>query len=236
MAATPRETADASCIAGWVSGAASGDRWAWEQLIGHYGRLIWAITQEFRLAESDAGDVAQVTWLRLLEHIGRLEHPERVGSWLASTARHECLRLLAARRRVILSPDTEALDGIVDPEPAAEEAVIAAERARAVREAVARLPQRHQQLLSMLMTDPPVPYAEISATLGVPVGSIGPARARYLARLQAILLGTQRTKRLGAQAAALIGSCGHARLPKRPGGEVRGEKQCRAATGRSGRS
>ena len=79
-------------IAGLVRGAAAGDRWAWERLIDQYARLIWAITAEFKLVESDAADVAQTTWLRLLEHIDRIEYPDRVGSWLAATARNECLR------------------------------------------------------------------------------------------------------------------------------------------------
>jgi hypothetical protein len=45
-----------------------------------------AVTHDFRLAESDAADVVQATWLRLLEHIDRIEQPARVGSWLAATA------------------------------------------------------------------------------------------------------------------------------------------------------
>ena len=75
-----------------VRRAAEGDRWAWERLVDQYDRLIWSITGEFKLVESDAADVAQTTWLRLLEHIDRIEYPDRIGSWLAATARNECLR------------------------------------------------------------------------------------------------------------------------------------------------
>ena len=82
--------------------AAEGDRQAWERLVDQYERLIWSITVEFKLVESDAADVAQTTWLRLLEHIDRIQYPDRVGSWLAATARQECLRSLAARKRVVL--------------------------------------------------------------------------------------------------------------------------------------
>ena len=74
-----------------------------ERLVDHYARLIWGITNEFRLVESDGADVAQTTWLRLLQHIDRIENPERVGEWLAATARNECLRVLAAPGRSCLT-------------------------------------------------------------------------------------------------------------------------------------
>ena len=90
-------------VARLVRRAAEGDLGAWERLVDQYARLIWSITGEFKLVESDAADVAQTTWLRLLEHIDRIEYPARVGSWLAATARHECLRSLAARKKVARS-------------------------------------------------------------------------------------------------------------------------------------
>src|ERR1700727_3445547 len=89
-------------IAELVQGAAAGDAAAWDGLMDQYGRLIWSITRDFKLVESDASDVVQTTWLRLVEHIDRLEHPERVGAWLATTARNECLRTLAGHRRARL--------------------------------------------------------------------------------------------------------------------------------------
>ena len=102
MAAEDLESTD---VARLVRRAAEGDLQAWERLVDQYARLIWSITGEFKLVESDAADVAQTTWLRLLEHIDRIEYPARVGSWLAATARHECLRSLAAHKRVVLSQD-----------------------------------------------------------------------------------------------------------------------------------
>ena len=101
-----RDEIDTSDVAQLVRLAAEGDRRAWEGLVDQYSRLIWAITRDFKLVESDAADVAQVTWLRLLEHIDRIEHPDRVGSWLAATARNECLRSLAARKKVVLAEDS----------------------------------------------------------------------------------------------------------------------------------
>jgi len=170
-----------------VRRAAEGDGSAWERLVGQYQRLLWSITREFKLVESDAADVAQATWLRLFENIHRLEHPDRVGSWLATTARHECLRSLAARKKVVLTQDDGAYGHMAAAEPEIDEQLLADERAQLVREALTRLPRRWQQLLELLMADPPASYAEISDQLGLPVGSIGPTRGRSLARLRGIL-------------------------------------------------
>ncbi len=170
-----------------VRRAADGDRAAWERLVDQYARLIWSITVDFRLAESDAADVVQTTWLRLLEHIHRIEHPDRVGSWLAATARNACLRSLAAQKRVVLRHDDDELDDVGRHAPEIDEGLLADERAQTVRDALSRLPRRWQRLLEMLMADPPTSYTEISHELGLPVGSIGPTRGRCLARLRVLL-------------------------------------------------
>jgi RNA polymerase sigma factor (sigma-70 family) len=175
---------DTPSVTDLVRSAAEGDRCAWERLVDQYERLIWSITRDFKLIESDAADVAQVTWLRLLEHIDGIEQPERVGSWLATTARHECLRSLAASKRVVLGHEEDTLEGVAAAEPELDEGLLAAERAQTVRAALSCLPQHWQQLIELLMADPPVSYTEISDQLGVPVGSIGPTRARCLAKLR----------------------------------------------------
>ena len=167
--------------------AAGGDKTAWERLVDQYSKLIWSITAEYRLVESDAADVAQTTWLRLLEHIDRIQYPDRVGSWLAATARNECLRSLAARKRVVLGHDTDAMEDAHASGAEVDERLLAAERDQTVREAMSLLPDRWQRLLEMLMADPPIPYTEISDQLGLPVGSIGPTRGRCLARLRVLL-------------------------------------------------
>jgi RNA polymerase sigma factor (sigma-70 family) len=175
-------------VAQLVRRAADGDHWAWERLVDQYSRLIWAMTRDFRLAESDAADVVQATWLRLLEHIHRIEYPDRVGSWLATTARHECLRHLASRKRVVLvQGDDDALSDAVSYQPDVDERLLADERAHAVRQALTRLPSHWQRLIELLMADPPVSYAEISDQLGLPVGSIGPTRGRCLEQLRVLL-------------------------------------------------
>jgi RNA polymerase sigma factor (sigma-70 family) len=174
-------------VARLVRRAATGDKGAWERLVDQYNRLIWSITREFKLVESDAADVVQTTWMRLIEHIDRLQHPERVGSWLAATARNECLRCLAARKRVVLAHEGDTLEGVAENEPEIDEALLAEERAAIVRAAMTQLPGRWQRLMEMLMADPPVPYAKISDELGLPIGSIGPTRQRCLARLRVLL-------------------------------------------------
>jgi RNA polymerase sigma factor (sigma-70 family) len=170
-----------------VRGAVAGDHQAWERLVDQYARLIWSITASFKLTESDAADVAQTTWLRLLEHIDRIEYPDRVGSWLAATARNECLRCLAAHKRVVPSQDDVELNGAVAHGPEIDERLLADERARIVRDALSHLPSRWQRLLKLLMADPPASYTDISDELGLPIGSIGPTRARCLARLRVLL-------------------------------------------------
>jgi RNA polymerase sigma factor (sigma-70 family) len=167
--------------------AANGDPAAWQVLVDKYGRLIWSITRDFKLPESDAADVFQTTWMRLIEHIDRIDHPDRVGSWLAATARNECLRSLAAHKRVVLANGDDSFDAPAVFEPAIDEALLAAERAEVVRQAMTQLPRRWQRLMEMLMADPPASYAEISDQLGLPVGSIGPTRGRCLARLRVLL-------------------------------------------------
>lgn len=170
-----------------VQRAAQGDQRAWERLVNQYARLIWAMTRDFKLSESDAADVSQATWLRLLEHIDRLDHPDRVGSWLAATARNECLRSLNARKKVVLVQDDDTLRGDATSEREIDEGLLADERAADVRRALSHLPWRWQQLLQMLMADPPATYAEISDRLGLPVGSIGPTRGRCLEMLRGLL-------------------------------------------------
>ena len=115
-------------VAALMRRASNGDHQAWERLVDQYARLIWSITVDFKLVESDAADVAQTTWLRLLEHIDRIEYPDRVGSWLAATARNECLRCLAARKRVVPSQDDVELNGAVPHGPEIDERLLADER------------------------------------------------------------------------------------------------------------
>jgi RNA polymerase sigma factor (sigma-70 family) len=171
----------------WLRQAAAGDRQAWNRLVGQYGRLIWSITARFKLSESDAADVVQTTWMRLIEHIDKIEQPDRVGAWLSATARNECLKHVSAKKRIVLVHENVELENADHHGTDVDEALLAAERAEHVRAALACLPALQQQLLELLMADPPVSYAEISDQLGLPVGSIGPTRGRCLAKLRVLL-------------------------------------------------
>ncbi len=178
---------EVSEVADLVHQAAAGDRSAWEQLVDRYGGLVWRVTRDFRLSESDRADVSQTTWLRLLEHIDRLDQPSRVGAWLTTTARRECLRLSCLRKRVVLAYDGDVFEAKEAVQPAVDEGLLVAERADDVRNAIELLPAHWQNLVRLLMADPPLSYAEISDRLGLPIGSIGPTRGRCMHRLRALL-------------------------------------------------
>jgi RNA polymerase sigma factor (sigma-70 family) len=178
-------------VSGLTRAAAAGDADAWAGLVERFGGLVWSVTRRYRLGAADAADVFQTTWLRLAEHICRLENPEHVGAWLATTARRESLRVVRAAARVLPTDDMAMLDrGRIDdytPELAvldAEQAVVDSVRAARVWCAFHQLPGRCRELLSVLMASPPPNYAEVAAALDMPVGSIGPTRARCLRRLR----------------------------------------------------
>lgn len=172
-----------------VNAAAGGDRGAWDALVRAYSGLIWTVARNHRLSPGDAGDVSQTTWLRLVENIDRLSEPGRVGAWLATTARRECLRLLGRTKRTVLSG--EELDPTVDrlrlATPEADSALLAAERDEEVRKAFVQLTPRCRDLLQLLLVDPAPSYDEISAALDIPIGSIGPTRGRCLEKLRGIV-------------------------------------------------
>ncbi|HEV2254962.1 MAG TPA: sigma-70 family RNA polymerase sigma factor [Streptosporangiaceae bacterium] len=167
-----------------VTRAAEGDPVAWDEIVERYAPLVWSICRRFQLSGHEAEDVAQNVWLRLVEHCGRLRDPAALPGWLATTTHRECLRVVTAARRSERAGTKlgETLQFASDT--GIEEAILAAERNAAWRAAFAELPPRCQQLLAMLLADPPYSYAEISAALSIPVGSIGPQRARCLQRLR----------------------------------------------------
>lgn len=171
-----------------VRRAGDGDTGAWEQLVDAYSGVIWAVTRGFRLGDADANDVVQTTWLRLLEHLDSLNDPTRVGAWLATTARRECLRIVALAKRTRVAGDDDHLLEFVDvTHPEVDARLIAAEQAIEVRRAMNRLPRHWRELMLALMSDPSPSYVEISARLGIPIGSIGPTRGRALRRLHELL-------------------------------------------------
>jgi RNA polymerase sigma factor (sigma-70 family) len=180
-------------VGGLVLAAARGDATSWRALVERFSGLVWSVARGHGLANADAEEVYQTTWLRFAEHVGRLKEPDRAGAWLATTARHECFRLSRARTRVDLTDDLDGLAPQVDersPETAvveSEETAAELERLRGLWESFHELPARCLRLLRALLASPPPSYAEIAAAFEMPVGSIGPTRARCLARLRDLL-------------------------------------------------
>ena len=172
-------------VAALVTRARDGDKQAWDALVERYAPLLWSICRRHRLGGADAADVGQSVWLHLVDQLDHLRDPAALPGWLATTTRRECGRILRGAR----GPDTarSAVDAETVPDERAgtvEQDLLVAERHAALREAFTHLPPDGQQLIALLIADPPVPYAEISARLGIPVGSIGPNRARCLDKMR----------------------------------------------------
>jgi RNA polymerase sigma factor (sigma-70 family) len=159
-----------------------GDPEAWAEIVRRFEDILRAVVRGHRLSSADAADVIQTTWLRLAENLDRLHDPSRVGAWLATTARRECLRTL---RKLSRERPAENL-----PEPPHggvapfDRRLLQAERDTALWAAFARLSPRDQRLLRMLVADPQPSYEEIGTALAMPTGSIGPTRGRALQRLR----------------------------------------------------
>jgi RNA polymerase sigma factor (sigma-70 family) len=166
--------------------ARGGDREAWDEIVRRYSGLVRATVRSHRLQHHDALDAVQMTWLRLVEQAPRVQFPDRLGAWLVTTARRECLRISHERARPTsgcIDIDTVA-ETVADPSAGPEQRLIDADIAENLRNLLAELPARSQVLLRALFTDDPQPYSEISRAIGIPIGSIGPVRARTLAQLR----------------------------------------------------
>ena len=166
-----------------VRAAAAGDQGAWDALVDRFSGLLWAVARAHRLREADAADVVQTTWLNFVQHLGAIREPDSVAAWLATTARRECLRTIGRNRRHVLT-DQETNQQPAEPVPTPEDDALASERQALLRAALAELPPRCQELLRVLTADPAPSYEAVSAALDMPVGSIGPTRARCLERLR----------------------------------------------------
>ena len=191
VTALHRDASEDRVLVDLVQRAAHGDEEAWRALVERYSALLWSVVRSHRLSDAQAADAVQATWLKLLEKIGTIKEPGRLAGWLRTTARRECLETLRRTGRerpsdphapeAVAAPTSDLVEG--DPEACA----LRSERVDLVRAAVQALPEHSQRLLGLLVASPPLPYEEISARLGMPVGSIGPTRSRLLARLRTTL-------------------------------------------------
>lgn len=166
-----------------------GDAAAWRSFVERYTRLVWSIVRQHRLPDADAEDVHQAVFTTAVTHLQRLRDAEQAAAWLATTTRRECWRV-QRRQSARRMAGEDAAAGLAGDEPRPEEDRISIEERQIVREGLEELGGRCRELLEALFSSPGDPsYPQISARLGMPVGSIGPTRARCLRRLSEILEG-----------------------------------------------
>jgi RNA polymerase sigma factor (sigma-70 family) len=165
--------------------ASKGNEIAWRELTRRYSQLVFRVARRCGLSVADANDVQQATWTVLLQHLDGVRDPERIGAWLATTARRESVRLsIRAGRQVpsadplkehlrgneaCAAADAELTDGGFDPD---------------IQRALDRLPAPYRRLIGLLISDAGLSYAEVAEAMGIPIGSVGPMRSRGLALLR----------------------------------------------------
>jgi RNA polymerase sigma factor (sigma-70 family) len=175
----PTDVTCSGAVADLLPRVSDGDPAAWEEILHRYGRLVTATVRSFRLQHADTLDAVQRTWLRLAENAHRIQRPEGLPGWLATTARRECLHILSQAKR------TSAPLDVVDPSvDGPEQRIIDADTTRRLWALVEELSPRQRTLLWALFTDYPRPYTEVARITGIPLGAIGPTRARALAQLR----------------------------------------------------
>ncbi|PLS86319.1 MAG: sigma-70 family RNA polymerase sigma factor [Actinobacteria bacterium] len=165
-----------------------GDSKAWESLVARYERLVFSIPLNYGLSREDAADVAQITFTILLQSLDSLSEDSRLGSWLSTVARRHTWRLLERNRR---ESTVRAEDLAHNATRLGKDENDPVERWEAVEwldGGLSRMDERCKDLLFALYFDPEEPsYEKVAERLSMPVGSIGPTRARCLKRLKKIL-------------------------------------------------
>jgi RNA polymerase sigma factor (sigma-70 family) len=168
-----------------LAAAGTGDQQAWDALVDRFGRLVWSVVRGFRLDAASAADVSQTVWLRLVENLDRIREPERLASWLATTARNESIRSKRKQSRAVPTDfEYDIEDSTMAP---LDERLIRDEQIADVASAFNELSPSCQQLLRLLTADPPLDYETIAEMIDRPIGSLGPTRSRCLERLRRVL-------------------------------------------------
>ena len=182
-------TMESESVRDLLAAAADGSRAAWDAIVDRYERLVWSVVRSFRLDDASALDVTQTVWLRLIEHHDRIREPESLPSWLATTARNESIRTLnRLKRQTPSSFEFDVEDVAANP---VDDAMLSSEERAQVARAFATLGDDCQQLMRLLIADPPLDYETISEMIGRPVGSIGPTRGRCIKRLRQLMEAAQ---------------------------------------------
>jgi RNA polymerase sigma factor (sigma-70 family) len=164
----------------------AGDESAWRELSDQYEPLLRWLARQHGLSAEDAADVIQLTWLRCLEHIDQLAHKDRLGSWLATICRRECIRLATSGRREVplTEPDMAPLMAGQGSQWDPCDEVLRGDERRRLYSAIMALPERQRMVVVEVLTREDRSYIDLSHRLGLPVGSIGPTRQRALTRLR----------------------------------------------------
>lgn len=174
-----------------VEQARCGSSAGWSALFERFEGLVRSIAGRYRLPSADADDLCQTVWLTLLERIDTVKEPRALPGWVSTTAARECLRMVGrTSRSVPIDPSLISDSAYEAWQPVGQssqreldEAILRDETRRAVRNGLEALSLQHQQLLMLVVSEPPVPYVEIGKELEMPIGSIGPTRARCLKKL-----------------------------------------------------
>jgi RNA polymerase sigma factor (sigma-70 family) len=181
-AADPATTPAVVDLLELVAAARRGDSWAWTALVRRFQGRLRGVARSYRLPPADVDDVVQEVWVDLLSDIHRIREPAAIAAWLITTTRRRSMRVLQARMRG--ADDLTAGDVGEAPQQAGPEAsALAGERRSVLGEALATLPERHRRIMVLMLAEPTLDYEGVGKALGVPVGSIGPIRARCLTRL-----------------------------------------------------
>ena len=179
---------DPESLTALVAAASSGDPSAWNAIVVRFSPLLWGVARSHRLAQEDAADVVQNTWLRLVDHLADLREPEALPGWLATTARYESLSRLRRRGREVPVRGEDLGVNVVDEEAIAlDAALLDDERDVELWTCFAQLSERCQRLLRALMSVDRPNYRAVGEALGMPVGSIGPTRMRCLDTLRSLV-------------------------------------------------
>jgi RNA polymerase sigma factor (sigma-70 family) len=190
-----RESGDAQCPDGGqhvrdlpagelLARASQGESAAWSEIIKRHGRLVLRTAAKTGLSDSDAADVAQVTWLQLWKHGHEIREPNRLAAWLVSTTRREAVRLAMASRKYVLYADPSDERSLAARTAVHDAYTVDQGYSGAVEQAMDRLPPRYRTLLRLLSCDLDLSYSEVADRMGLPIGSIGPMRMRAIRMLE----------------------------------------------------
>jgi RNA polymerase sigma factor (sigma-70 family) len=171
-----------------VQGCLRGSEEAWSALVDKYKNLIFSIPIKYGFSQEDATDIFQAVCLELLSEMPKLRKPKALPKWIIQITAHKCFHWKRQLQRVESSePDDEKLEQ--SEPPRAEMILREVEEEQGLRQVISELPPRCRELVHMLFfEEPPRPYQEIAATLGIATGSIGFIRQRCLERLRKRLL------------------------------------------------